>query len=48
MTALPQCIQLKVVAELLEDSDTRVEAATQACVKIIEEVSGEDMEEYLR
>ena len=38
---------LPFLAEILEDSDTKVEEAAHLLVKTIEEVTGESMDKYL-
>lgn len=39
---------LPFLSELLEDPDAAVEARVQGLVKLLEEVSGEDLNEYLK
>jgi hypothetical protein len=39
---------LPFLSELLEDPDSAVEARAQDIVKLLEEVSGEKLDEYLK
>ena len=46
LTMLPEAIPF--LAELLEDTDQRVEARAQEVVKLLEGVSGESLDEYMK
>ena len=46
LTMLPEAIPF--LAELLEDTDQRVEARAQEVVKLLEGVSGESLDAYMK